>query len=129
MSNITAGEIGIIKREIINALNLPVTPETPIYIGKTNINHMRIKHPDTFIKYNEYIPMILDNPDYIGINPKDGSIEYVKEFLSGNEYVKVAVRVSTKNKYFARSLYVLNKTRVENFINKGTLKQLTKSKE
>lgn len=41
-----------------------------------------------------------------------------------HEHVKVAVRVSNNGLYFARSLYVLNEKRVENFIQKGTLKPI-----
>ena len=47
--------------------------------------------------------------------------EFVKEYLINGDYVKVAVRVSAGNKYYARSLYVLNPNRVKNFIARGTL--------
>ena len=42
-------------------------------------------------------------------------------FIINNEYVKVAVRISSSGIFYARSLYVLNSNRVKNFINKGTL--------
>ena len=58
------------------------------------------------------------------LNAKDGSIEYIKEYRIDDEYVKVAVRVSDNDKYFARSIYVLNKTSVKSFIAKGALKKL-----
>ena len=67
---------------------------------------------------------IIANPDYVGINSKDNSIEYVKEYIVDNEYVKVAVRISSGNRLYARSVYVLNRRRVQNFIKKGTLKKL-----
>lgn len=88
---------------------------------------MKTSHPDDYAKYKEELPNILNHPDYVGINPKDNSIEYVKEFLVDNEYVKVAVRISTKGQYYARSLYVLNNRRTENFIKKGTLKKVDNS--
>jgi len=66
----------------------------------------------------------------VGMNPKDGSIEYVREFLLDGEFVKVAVRVSGSGNLYARSLYVLNRQRVHNFIQSGTLKKvLTDSEE
>lgn len=40
------------------------------------------------------------------------------------DYVKVAVRVSTKGIMFVRSLYVLNSKRVNNFIKNGQLKKI-----
>ena len=69
---------------------------------------------------------IIANPDYVGKNAKDNSIEFTKEYYINGEYVKVAVRISTHNIYYARSMYVLNPKRVKNFIAKGTLKKLDK---
>jgi hypothetical protein len=125
MNNIQLGKIGVITQEVINALKLSIVPDTPIYIGQSNIIHMLKKHPSAYIKYGSYIHDIVSHPDYVGINPNDNSIEYVKEFKVDNNYVKVAVRVSSGGKFYARSLYILNPSRVKNFITKGTLKQLT----
>lgn len=85
---------------------------------------MKTSHPEDFAKYGTELINILSYPDYVGTNPKDGSIEYVKEFLVDGEYVKVAVRLSRNGLYFARSLYVLNPRRVQNYIAKGTLKRV-----
>lgn len=82
---------------------------------------MKTSHPRDYSKYGEYITDILEKPDYIGMNKKDGSTEYVKEFKIDGECIKVAVRVSSKGAYYARSLYALNKKRVMNFIKKHTL--------
>lgn len=84
---------------------------------------MQTSHPADFAKYGAEIVNILAHPDYVGQNPSDGSIEYVKEYLVEGEYVKVAVRLSKSDRYYARSLYVLNNKRVKNFIAKGTLKK------
>ena len=73
--------------------------------------------------YGEYIPLILSAPDYVALNAKDSSIEYVKEVQVNSIYVKVAVRVSARGQLFARSIYRLNTNRVLNFIEKGTLKR------
>ena len=89
---------------------------------------MQVRHPGVYARYGIYLKVILATPDYVGLNPKDGSIEYVKEFFDNGEFVKVAVRVSLSGNLYARSLYILNRQRVENFINSGALKKpLTKS--
>lgn len=116
-----ADKIGIIDKKLIKLLNLSVPVGTPVYIGRSNIQHMKKSHPLDYQKYGSYIKTIIASPDYVALIKKDGSIEYVKEFAANNEYVKVAVRVSTKGTYFARSLYVLNNNRVSNFIRKGTI--------
>lgn len=117
-------QVGTINRKVISALSLPIQPGTPIFLGDSNVIHMKNRHPEDYKKYGVDIPEILSNPDYVGLNKKDGSFEYVKEYKINNEFVKVAVRISGSGKYFARSLYILNKNRVNNFIEKGNLKKL-----
>ena len=50
MSNIQLGKIGEISRRVTNILDLSIAPGTPIYIGKSNIKHMRKKHQEDYIK-------------------------------------------------------------------------------
>lgn len=117
--------VGSISENIKKLLGLSSVGDDNIYMSATNIAHMESSHPSDYAKYKDQIQNILASPDYVGQNPNDNSIEYVKNFIIDSEYVKVAVRLSSGNKYYARSLYVLNKRRVENFIKKGTLKKLT----
>ena len=114
--------VGAITENVITTLGLSIPKDTPIYLGDSNINHMRQKHPEAYATYGADIVSILSAPDYVGVNPTDGSIEYVKEYAVDGDFVKVAVRVAVSGRYFARSLYVLNPRRVKNFIQKGTLK-------
>lgn len=116
-------QVGTLSKRAIGILGLNAPSDTPIFIGDANILHMQTKHPADYAKYGSEITTILSSPDYLGINSKDNSIEYVKEYKIGGEYVKVAVRVSGNGVYFVRSMYVLNTNRVNNFIKKGTLKK------
>ena len=116
--------VGQLSERVISLLELPLKVNQPIFLGSSNIAHMQNRHPADYEKYGAYIPMILEHPDYVGQNPQDDSIEYVKEFQIDGEYVKVAVRLSGSGKLFARTVYRLNPRRVENFINKGTLKKV-----
>lgn len=116
-------EVGRLSARVIELLSLPLREDQPIYVGASNIAHMESRHPVDYARYGKYIPDILSCPDYVGTNPTDGSIEYVKEFCIDNEFVKVAVRLSGGGTLYARSLYVLNHNRVMNFIRKGTLKK------
>ncbi|MEG1727153.1 MAG: PBECR2 nuclease fold domain-containing protein [Acidaminococcaceae bacterium] len=116
-------EVGGISIKVIKALGLTISANTPIYLGDSNIKHMKSRHPQDYAKYSAKITNILAQPDYVALNA-DGSLEYVKEFQIDNKYIKVAVRISTGGQYFARSLYSLNNNRVANFIKKGTLKPI-----
>ena len=121
------GRVGTLTRHVIDLLGLHAD-EAPIYLGETNIEHMKRRHPADYAQYGEFIPLILREPDFVGVNPKDDSIEYVREFCVGGVYVKVAVRVSAGGRYFVRSLYTVREARVMNFVAKGNLKPLDKSR-
>lgn len=118
--------IGRFSSEVIDLLGLDIPAGAPIYIADSNITHMKNSHPDDFKKYGGDIETIISSPDYVGQNSKDNSIEFTKEYVINGDFVKVAVRVSLQNIYYARSMYVLNPNRVKNFIKKGTLKKLDK---
>lgn len=116
-------KVGAISANVIELLELNIEVGTPIYLGESNIEHMKSKHSDDFSKYGDDISVIINQADYVGINATDNSIEYVKEYKVDDEYVKVAVRVSNGNVLYARSIYILNKNRVINYIRKNTLKK------
>ena len=120
----TVAKIGEFSEQVIKILNLDVAWHTPLLISKSSYDHILEKHKDDYMGFAEYISEILKSPDYVGINPKDNSIEYVKEFKTQNKFIKVAVRVSGNGKYFVRSMYELKKKKVERSLKEGRLKKV-----
>lgn len=118
-----AKQVGKLSQRVIELLGLTLSEGRSILLGESNIAHMVSRHPEDYALYGEYIPLILSMPDYVALNTKDESIEYVKEVQMDDVYVKVAVRVSARGQLFARSGYRLNTNRAKNFIEKGTLKK------
>lgn len=118
-----AKQVGKLSQRVIELLGLTLSEGRSILLGESNIAHMVSRHPEDYALYGEYIPPILSMPDYVALNTKDESIEYVKEVQMDDIYVKVAVRVSARGQLFARSVYRLNTNRAKNFIEKGTLKK------
>lgn len=115
--------LGHIKQEIIDLLELKdVDANTPIYIGPTNIDHIKSRHPYEYDKYYACTEEILDEPDYIGLNK--GSITYVKLYKVDSEYVRVAVKVSMSGRAYVKTLHILSTCNAENYIDRGTLKKL-----
>lgn len=117
--------VGKITEQVAKLVGIEEAAGSMIMLGDSNIAHMRQNHPRDYQKYGCDIELILTNPHYVGKNPKDNSIEYVREYVIDGEYVKVAVRVSASGTYFARSLYVLGRNRTKNYINNGTLIQIS----
>ena len=89
-------EIGKITKDIIEILGLEYNEEKPIYIGESNINHMKERHFEDYIKYGNNIKEILKEPTYLARNQRKNSIEFIKRYRIKDDYVMVVVRVSKK---------------------------------
>jgi len=94
-----------------------------IFIGENNIKHMKRRHLSAYNKYGDRLSNIISEPDYVGINEEDDSLEYVKIF---DDHVKLVVRVAGDEKLYVRSMYTVYQSRTEFFIKSGRLKPLTK---
>lgn len=121
-------KVGEISDVVINILNLSLDPDTPIFVGQTNLDHMISEHPEDFEKYGEKLEEILDNPDYIAKHPNKDSIEYIKVFYDEekNDYVLVAVRATKTGIYYARTLFVMGDEKVKKYNAKNALKEIKK---
>jgi len=121
-----ANIVGEISEKVKNALGLDLAVGTPIFIGPTNVAHMEREHPDAYERFFVLIPKIIYVPDFVGQNPRDGSIEYIKAFTtSAGQYLKLAVRISNDGFLFARSLYEILERTVLYRTEIGALKPLT----
>lgn len=116
--------IGYISQAVIKTLDLNIPPDTPVFIGESNIEHIKNRHPYEFDKYYRDISRIINSPDYVGINPKDSSILFVKLYNVNGEYIRVAVKITSGGKYFAKTLHSLSTCNAERYLEKGTLKRL-----
>ena len=120
--------IGYFRKNIIELLDLPVEENEPIYIGEINETHMRNRHEYEYDKYRMDIENILEYPDYVGVNPHDESVMYVKEYVECGEFIRVGVKISCNGAYFARTLHLLSTYNAERYIKKGTLKKVDNQK-
>ena len=90
-------KIGELTQRVIDLLALPYCEGSPIFLGKTNVEHMKRSHPEAYGTYGKHIETIVQFPDYVALHKNNGSIEYVKGFNIDGNFVKVAVRASGQN--------------------------------
>ena len=115
--------IGKINWRVIKLLNLDYKEEIPIVLGDSNIIHMKNKHYDDYKKYGADMEKIISNPTYVAKNPKQDSIEYIKEYKINNEFVLVAVRISNNGNMFARTLFIMSNRKKNMYLKKGYVKK------
>lgn len=115
-------KVGYISEKVIVTLGLSITPNTPIYIGQQNIDHINSNHPHDFYYYGDYLEDILKIPDYIGFSKKNNSIEYIKKVsIDPNVSIIIAVRVSSSGNFFVRTFYNISDDSIHRRLAKGTL--------
>ena len=74
-------KVGKITKEVIEKLNLDIKEDTPIFIGETNIEHIKARHLEDYKKYGNQIPNIISNPTYLARDEKKNSREYIKKYI------------------------------------------------
>ena len=95
----------------------------PIFLGNTNIEHMKRQHLNDYIKYGKDIENILNFPTYVARNPNLNSVEYIKEYNCNNDFVLVAVRISNQGSMFAKTVFKITKRKKEIYLKKGYAKK------
>lgn len=120
-------QVGRIKSEYFQILEL----DDSIDIVKVNIENLRKRlekrNHDNMIKYLSRISELIENPDYIGINPRERgrSIEYVIQL---EENVLIGIKLDYKNEYFyIATMHEISELKLNQRIKNGRLKSLTTS--
>ena len=120
-------QVGRIKSEYFQILEL----DDSIDIVKVSIEnlrkHLEKRNHDNMIKYLSRISELIENPDYIGINPRERgrSIEYVIQL---EENVLIGIKLDYKNEYFyIATMHEISELKLNQRIKNGRLKSLTTS--
>lgn len=118
-------KIGRLTQDIINILDLDIVP-CNIKFGYDRIEHCRqhindFKSIKSFNNSMTHIPEIINNPDYIGFNVNNNSIEYIKKI---DDLTLVAVRLKQKDDLFLRSVYPITESKLQNGIRLGRIKEI-----
>lgn len=116
-------QVGSINKKVIELTGVSIQDGAPIIIGEQNILHMKNDHPLDYEKYGSKIEEILSDPTYIAKHPAKDSIEYIKVYTDNNdEHALVAVRITGKGTYFARTLFIMSDEKIERYKEKGAFK-------
>nr|DAY42947.1 MAG TPA: nuclease [Caudoviricetes sp.] len=117
-------KIGKITKKVIETLGLDIEEDTAIYIGNSNIEHIKVRHMNDYEKYGHQISNIIENPTYVARDEKKNSIEYIKKYIINKEMVLVVVRASGKKQQFVRTMYVMAEEKIEKYKKYGHFKKI-----
>jgi len=115
-------KMGEYKEEINSVLGIHIKPQA-IYRSAGLLTHMIKRKHFKCLKYIDYIPDIINNPDYIGINPNENgapSVEFVKRF---NINILVGVKLDMDNNYlYVSTMHDVQESKIQRRLHSGRLK-------
>lgn len=115
--------VGKFNEKFNDILNVNIEPKD-IYRSKGLPAHM-IKHSHfDSLKYIDYIPDIIKNPDYIGINPNEKSGETIELIKRYNDNILIGIKLDKKNEYlYVSTMHSINERKIQNRLHSGRLKK------
>ena len=84
----TIGRIDVEKYKVIS----PDIQTDEVIITEERIRHIQERHPDDFERFRAYIPIILQDPDYIIAANKSNTAVLLKEIIENGEKIKLILR-------------------------------------
>lgn len=113
-------EVGMFKDEFNQMLGISL-PIEMIYQSRGLSTHMIKRKHFKCLKYLSKINEILDNPDFIGVNPnEENSIEPIKKF---NDNVLIGIKLDTnKNYLYISTMHDVQESKIQRRLHSGRLK-------
>ncbi len=99
--------------------------ELDIYRSKGLPAHMLKRKHFKCLKYIDYIPEIIEHPDYIGVNPNEQgiSIELVKRYADN---IMIGIKLDTDGNYlYVSTMYDIQKSKISRRLYSGRLKEFS----
>jgi len=119
-------KVGEYNKQFNEILNINITAKD-IFRSNGLLTHlMKHNHPEC-IQYLDKIPEIIENPDYIGVNPneKGKSVELIKRYENN---ILMGLKVDTKtNTLYISTLYSLQESKLQIRLNSGRIKKFIKN--
>lgn len=104
--------------------------EKEIYRSKGLPAHMIKRKHEKCLKYIDFIPDIIANPDYIGINPNESnakSIELIKRY---KDNVMIGIKVEPENKYlYVSTMHDIQESKIQRRLFSGRIKEFSVDSE
>lgn len=117
--------VGKVTKPILDTLNLSGS-EKEIVLWKDRIRYLdkhRADFPsdEDFEKHIKMIPLIIKEPEYVGLHPKGDSVQFIKRI---DEIMLVGIRVSTNQRWSFRSAYPITQEKFDTYLQSGSIKKV-----
>lgn len=116
-------KIGELTQDIIDILDLDLKPQN-INVWSTRIEDHCSKHKDEYSSPSAYnqaissIPLIIKSPDYIGLHPKNGNLQFIKK-LDDISLVGVQIIKNNNGNLLFRTIFPITEDKLNYSIKNG----------
>lgn len=116
-------EVGEYKSEFNSILGINIEPKK-IYRSKGLPAHMlKSKHANC-LKYIDYIPDIIENPDYIGRNPNEKGTESIELIKRYRDNVMVGIKLDKDTDYlYVSTMHDIQESKIKRRLHSGRIKE------
>lgn len=95
-----------------------------IYRSKGLPAHMLKRHHEKCLKYIDYIPDIIKEPDYIGINPNETEVQSIELIKRYRDNVLIGIKLDKDNDYlYVSTMYDISESKIQMRLFSGRFKE------
>lgn len=115
-------KVGKYKDEFNNILGVNIEPKE-IYRSKGLPAHMLKSKHAKCLKYIDYIPDIINNPDYIGRNPNENGTESIELVKRYKDNILVGIKLDKdKNYLYVSTMHDIQESKIQRRLHSGRIK-------
>ena len=86
--------------------------------------HMLKRHHEKCLKYIDYIPDIIKEPDYIGINPHETEVQSIELIKRYNDNILIGIKLDKDNDYlYVSTMHDIPESKIQRRLFSGRLKE------
>lgn len=95
-----------------------------IYRSKGLPAHMLKRHHEKCLKYIDYIPDIIQSPDYIGINPNETEVQSIELIKRYRDNILIGIKLDKDNDYlYVSTMHDISESKMQMRLFSGRFKE------
>ena len=98
--------------------------EFDIYRSKGLPTHMIKSKHFKALKYIDYIPEIIESPDYIGVNPNENGTETIELVKRYRDNILLGIKLDKENDYlYVSTMHDIQESKINRRLHSGRIKE------
>lgn len=116
-------KVGKYNKKFNDILEIKIS-DFDIYRSKGLPTHMLKRHHEKCLKYIDYIPDIIKNPDYIGINPNETESESIELIKRYKDNILIGIKLDKDNDYlYVSTMHDISESKIQRRLFSGRFKE------